>query len=176
MPAALRPARNARRSTKAASGVVRLAGISHALRRMTCTANSSRSRYGGDRECFSVSALFGVSEPDVTPSRREGGIFGSDLLDLAEFEIDRGGAAEDRHCDLDARAGLVDFLDDAVERSEGSVGHPHVFADLEPDRRLRPLDPVGNLALDPIGLMVGDRHRLLVGAEKAGHFGGVLDE
>src|SRR6202022_4885845 len=33
----------------------------------------------------------------------------SDLLDLTEFQLDRRGAAEDRHRDLHARARLVDF-------------------------------------------------------------------
>src|SRR5579871_1223694 len=116
--------------------------------------------------------------PSVSRSRplRRDGRERSDLLDLAEFEIDRRRPAEDRHRDLDPRTGLVDFLDHAVEGSERSVGDAHVFPDLEPDRRLGPLNPVGDLSLDSIGLDIGDRHRLLVRAEEAGHLRRVLDQ
>ena len=71
---------------------------------------------------------------------------------------------------------LVDLLDHAVERGERPVGDPHVLADLEADRRLRTLDALGDLALDPLGLVVGDRHRLVVGAEEAGDLRRVLDQ
>src|SRR5690349_1269037 len=36
------------------------------------------------------------------------------LLHLRKFQLDRRGAAEDRHRDLDPRAALVDLLDGAV--------------------------------------------------------------
>jgi hypothetical protein len=36
--------------------------------------------------------------------------------------------------------------------------------------------PVGDLTFDPVGLEIRDRHRLLVGAEKTGHLGRVLDQ
>src|SRR6202140_1370504 len=65
----------------------------------------------------------------------------SDLLDLTEFQFDRRGASEDRHRDLHARARLVDFLDHAGERCERAVGHAHILADLERNRRLRAFHP-----------------------------------
>jgi hypothetical protein len=88
----------------------------------------------------------------------------------------RGCPAEDRHRDLDPRFLLVDLLDDAVERGERSVGDAHLLADLEGDRRLRPLDPLLDLAHDPRRLVLADRRRAAAAAEKAGDLGGVLDE
>src|SRR5688572_8797648 len=84
----------------------------------------------------------------------------SGLLDLPVFELDRRGAAEDRHRHLEAGAVLVDLLDDAGEGGEGAVGDAHLLADLEMDRRLRPVDALGDLALDALGLGIRDRHRL----------------
>src|SRR5712671_1823385 len=100
----------------------------------------------------------------------------SDLLDLGIFELDRGRPAEDRYRDLDPRLLLVDLLDDAVERGERSVGDAHLLADLENDRRLRPFDPLLDLAHDPRRLVLADRRRPAPPAEKAGDLGGVLDE
>jgi hypothetical protein len=40
-----------------------------------------------------------------------------------------------------SRAFLVDLLDRAVEGRERTVKDPHLLADLEGDRRLRPLSP-----------------------------------
>src|SRR5689334_11661563 len=57
----------------------------------------------------------------------------SDLLDLSVFEFDRRGAAEDGDRHLEAGPGVVDFLDDAVERGERTVGNADLFADLEAD-------------------------------------------
>src|SRR5271156_7119130 len=91
------------------------------------------------------------------------------LFALPEFEVDRRGAAKDGHSDFDTRSGFVDFLDHAIEGGERPVRHPHVFADLEPDRSFRPLDAVGHLSLDPISLDIRDRHWFLVGAEEARH-------
>src|SRR3954447_24261221 len=71
-----------------------------------------------------------------------------DFLDLTEFQFDRRRAAEDRHCDLHARARLVDFLDDAGERCERTIGHTHVLADFEGDRRFRPLHALLHLVQD----------------------------
>src|SRR5579872_7146509 len=107
---------------------------------------------------------------------RRAGRRDSHLLDLPELQIHRRRAAENRDGDFDARARLVDFLDHAAERGERPVGDPHLLADVEADRGFRPLDAFGDLALDSLGLDVGDRHRLLVGAEKAGDFRRVLDQ
>src|SRR6185437_5648509 len=64
----------------------------------------------------------------------------SHLLDLRVLQFDRRCPAEDRHRDLDPRLLLVDLLDDAVERRERPVAHPHLLADLVDDRGFRPLD------------------------------------
>src|SRR3954465_13139425 len=90
----------------------------------------------------------------------------SELLDLSEFELDRRGAAEDRHRDLHARAALVDLFHRAVERREWAIRHAPLLADLEGDRGLRPLDAFLHLTEDALGLGLRDRERLLVGAEK----------
>src|ERR1700730_1347623 len=51
------------------------------------------------------------------------------LLDLAEFQLDWSGAAEDRHRHLEARTGLVDLFHRAVEGCEGAVGDGQLRAD-----------------------------------------------
>ena len=63
-----------------------------------------------------------------------------------------------------------------LKEAKRPVRHPHVFANLESDRRFRPLDAVGHLALDPVGFDIGNRHRFLVRAQEAGHLGRVLDQ
>src|SRR3546814_6391150 len=105
-----------------------------------------------------------VCSSDLGPGRRNP----LQLLDLRVLQLDRRRAPEDRHRDLEARALLVDLLDQAVERGEGAVGHPHLLADLEHDRRLRPLDALLHLLQDALGLLGRDRRRLAV-AEEAGH-------
>src|SRR3712207_5961792 len=99
-----------------------------------------------------------------------------DLLDLAVFELDRGGAPEDRDRHLEPRTLLVDLLDRAVEAGERAVGHPDGLADLVGDRRLRPLDALLHLLDDARGLGLADRHRPVAGTEKAGDLRRVLDQ
>src|SRR5690606_6755545 len=79
----------------------------------------------------------------VRPSR-------SGLLNLTEFEIDGHGAPENRNLDFQPRALLVHFLDETVERSERSIRNAHLLADLEGDRRLRPLDTLLHLHQDAL--------------------------
>src|SRR5215212_8616157 len=98
------------------------------------------------------------------------------LLDLRKFQFDRRRAAEDRNRDLDARAAFVDLLDGAVERGERTIRNANLLADLERDRRLRPVDALLHLMQDAIGFGVRDRHRLLVGAKEARDLRRVLDE
>src|ERR1700680_2902504 len=100
----------------------------------------------------------------------------SHLLDLGIFELDRGRPAKDRHRDLDPRLLLVDLLDDAVERGERPVGDADLFADLESNRGLWPLDPLLDLAHDARRLGLADRRGPAAAPEKAGDLGGVLDE
>src|SRR5690606_7701142 len=111
------------------------------------------------------------------PARAER--YGSALFDLSEFEIHRHRAPEDRNFDLEAGPLLVHFLDEAVKRGERPVRHAHLLADLEGDRRLRPLDPLLHLMEDTLSLLVGDVHRLgrmLILAEKPGDPRRVLDQ
>src|SRR5262249_17892521 len=84
--------------------------------------------------------------------------------------------AENAHRDLDPRASIINLLNRSVERGERSVGDAHLLADLERHRRFRPLDALLHLMQDSLCLGVGDRERLVVGAEKAGHLRGVLDQ
>src|SRR3546814_3471390 len=55
-------------------------------------------------------------------------------LDLAVFQLHRGGATEDRHRHLEAGALFVDFLHHARERRERAIGHTHLLAHFEGDR------------------------------------------
>src|SRR5713101_4087619 len=70
------------------------------------------------------------------------------LLDLAELQFDRRGAAEDRHRDLEAGPRLIDLLHDAIEGRERAIRHPDLLAHLEGNRRLRPLDALLDLVQD----------------------------
>src|SRR5215468_4667617 len=98
------------------------------------------------------------------------------LFDLRIFQFDRGRAPENRHGDFDPRLFLVDLLDEAVERGERAVTDANLFADLEGDRRLWPLDPFLDLTHDTHCLAIADRGRSPAAAEKPGDLGGVLDE
>ena len=100
----------------------------------------------------------------------------SDLLDLAVFQLHRGRTAEDRDADLHAAAFLVHFLHRAVEAGERPVGHAHLLADFEQDRRARPLHPFGGLLHDPLGLGIGDRRGARLAAQEAGHLRRVLHQ
>src|SRR5690606_17739294 len=84
----------------------------------------------------------------------------SDLFDLTEFEINRNSTAKDRHLDLKARTLLVDFLNEATERRERTVGNTNRLADLESDRRLRTLDALLHLVQDLQRFLLRNRNRL----------------
>src|SRR5262249_20569190 len=86
--------------------------------------------------------------PTYSPRPYERRVTRSKFFDLTEFQFDRGRAAEDRHRDLHARTVFVHFLDHAVERRERAVGHTHLLADLERDRRLRTIDAFLHLLKD----------------------------
>src|SRR5262245_39587583 len=100
----------------------------------------------------------------------------SSRLNLPEFEPARRGTAEDPHPARRARARVVDLLHGAIEGRERAIGDAHLLAHLEGDRWLRPLDALLHLMQDALRLRVRDRERLVVGAEEAGHLGGVLDQ
>ena len=57
-------------------------------------------------------------------------------LDLLEIELDRGGAAEDRHRHLDLRLVEIELPDRAVEARERAVEHLDRIADLVIDLHL----------------------------------------
>src|SRR5690606_17964123 len=95
-----------------------------------------------------VRGLTGGWQPPPSPTqfyvpRRER--YGSDLFDLTVFELHRSGTPENRNFHLEARALLVDFLDDARKARERPVRHPDVLADLEADGRLGPVDALLHL-------------------------------
>src|SRR5690606_22398279 len=100
----------------------------------------------------------------------------SDLFDLTVFQFDRPRPPEDRHLDLEARALLVDLLDDARPARDRPVRHPDVLADLEADRGLGPIDAFLHLLQDRHGLALRSRLRLVVRAKEARDLRGVLDE
>src|SRR3954454_22844223 len=91
----------------------------------------------------------------------------SDLLDLAVFQLNRGGAAEDGDADLHPATLLVDFLDRAHEAGEGAIGHPHLLAHLEHHGGLaRLVHAFLDLVDDADGLGLGDRAGLVLVAEE----------
>src|SRR6478752_3516883 len=98
--------------------------------------------------------------PDTAHHRNRRRALRSALFDLTEFEIDRHSAPEDRNFHLEARALLVHFLDETVERRERTIGNTNRFADLESDRRLGTLDALLDLIQNTLGFSLGDRHRL----------------
>src|SRR5882724_4805210 len=120
---------------------------------------------------FSGAAVGGWQPPHLPRS-----IGPLDLLHLPEFQFDRRWPAENAHRDLDARARVVDLLDGAVEGRERAVRDPDLLADLEGDRRLRPIDALLDLMQDALGLGIRERERLVIGAQEAGHLRGVLDQ
>jgi hypothetical protein len=69
--------------------------------------------------------------PALSPKGARKGL--ADLFDLAVFELDRGGAAEDRDGDLQALALFVHILDRPVEGGERAVGDLDGLADVEAD-------------------------------------------
>src|SRR5690606_24011269 len=104
---------------------------------------------------------------------------GRDLGDLAVFQIDRRGAAEDRDGDLEAAGILVDGVDGAFEGRERAIGHFHLFAQLELHLRTRTLHGAGfDAAEDLVDFLLRHRQRLLamLGSEEARHLGRVLVE
>ena len=58
----------------------------------------------------------------------------------------------------------------------GAVGDAHLLADLERDRRLGMIHPFLHLLQDRHRLALGDRHRLVAGAEETRDLRRVLDE
>src|SRR5690349_10361540 len=88
------------------------------------------------------------------------------LFDLAVFQLDRGGAAEDGDGDPQAGAFLVDLFHRAVEAGERAVGDADGLADLELDGRLRTLDALFDGPDDPGDFLLGHRHRLGAGTQE----------
>src|SRR5690606_15868832 len=99
------------------------------------------------------------------------------LLDLAELQLYRGRAAEDQDRNLDPTLLVVDLFDDAVEIGERTIDDAYHFARLEERLRLRLVAAIGNTTKDGLGLLLGDRRRLVGGtADEAHDARGVLDQ
>src|SRR4029079_12934784 len=95
-------------------------------------------------------------------------IFSSDLLNLREVELDRRLPAEDRDHDLQGVAVEVDLVHRPREVVEGAVGDPHLLRLLEHVLGLRLLFGGDHLLEDLVDLELGERSRLLAGADEAG--------
>src|SRR3954463_11085743 len=98
----------------------------------------------------------------------------SNLLHLVVADLDRGLAAEDGYQDLQLRRVLVDLRDLAREVGERTRDHLDRFADRE-------LGPARNLLRDlavqqAVHLGLGQRDRLVGGADEPGHAGRALDD
>src|SRR3954452_17756355 len=99
---------------------------------------------------------------------------GLDLLDLVEADLDRRLSAEDRHQHLQLRGVLVDLRDLAREVRQRAGDDLDRLADRE--LRLR-RDLRGDLAVQQaVDLGLGERHRLVRGADESGDAGRALDE
>src|SRR5436309_1542070 len=93
----------------------------------------------------------------------------SELLHLREIQLDRRLPAEDRHHDLERVAIEVDLVHHAGEVVEGAVGDAHRLRLLEHVLRLRLLLGRDHLLEDVVDLVLGERRRLLAGADEARH-------
>src|SRR5436190_18377462 len=80
------------------------------------------------------------------------------LLDLQEVQLDRRGAAEDRHHHLDGGAVVVDLVHHSLEVRERPVDDAHRVAALELELRLRLLGRHRHLVDDPVDLLLRQRH------------------
>src|SRR3981081_3548114 len=97
-----------------------------------------------------------------------------DLLDLEEVELDRSLPAEHVDEDLELAALGVDVVHLAVAVGERPVDDADGLADLEVDPDLGRL--LLHLLLDRLDLFVLERHRLVGGADEAGHARRVADD
>src|ERR1700730_386280 len=100
----------------------------------------------------------------------------SDFFNLSIFQFHRRRAAEDGNRDLDPGAVLVDIFDNAIKGSEGAVRDPNRLADFKRNRRLGPVDTLGDLTLDALRLAIGNRHWLFIGAQKSGNLRRILNQ
>src|ERR671911_1982985 len=97
-----------------------------------------------------------------------------DLLHLVVVDLDRCLAAEDRDQDLELGGVLVDLGDLAGEVGERAGDHLDRLADRELGAGAGAL---GGLAVkQPVHLDLGERNRLVAGADEAGDTRSVLDQ
>src|SRR5436309_1156058 len=97
-----------------------------------------------------------------------------ELLHLREIQLDRRLPAEDRHHHLERVAVEVDVVHHAGEVVERTVGDAHRLRLLEHVLRLRLLLRRHHLLEDVVDLGLGERGRLLAGADEAGDLRRVL--
>src|SRR5688572_18089010 len=101
----------------------------------------------------------------------------SGLLDLTEFELDRGRASENKNRHAQAALVVIDFLDRAVEVVERAIADADQLARLEQHLGPRLVHAVLDPAQDDVRLGILDRQRPLArAADEAHHLGGLLDQ
>src|ERR687897_2541445 len=99
-----------------------------------------------------------------------------DLLHLVEAELDRDLALEDVDEHLEFLLVGVDVDDVAVEVGQRPRGYLHRLTQLEVRERARALGGPDGGVEDAIDLRLGERHRLVGGADKTRDAGRVLDD
>src|SRR5690606_11033861 len=115
------------------------------------------------------------------PATRGCGVHGtvcqSDLLDLAELELHRSGAPENKNRDLDPALLVVDLFDHAVEIRERTVDDTNGLARLEQRLGLGFVTAVRNTAQNGFRLAICDRGGLVRGAtDETHHTRRILDQ
>ncbi|CAI8727148.1 Secreted protein [Pseudomonas donghuensis] len=100
-----------------------------------------------------------------------------DLLDLAELELYRGRATENKHGHLDPALLVVNFFNGTVEISKRTVDNADHFARLEQRLRLRLVAAIGNATQNGLSFFVGDWRRLVCSTTDEAHDArGILDQ
>src|ERR1700682_3170370 len=119
--------------------------------------------------------LFGASEtvPSVAAAPRE--TLDLDFIDLREFDLDRGGAAEDADHDLEGLAVFIDVVDGTGEVGEGAFVDAALLALFKFDLHGRLVGRGLGAEEDGADFLLGERDRIVAGTEKAGDARGVLD-
>src|SRR5262249_5851837 len=100
----------------------------------------------------------------------------SDLLHLANLELNRRRPSKDRDGNLQSGSSIVDLFDSGVKRREWTIRHANLLAHFKEDQRLRPLNALLDLMQEVCRLRSRNWYWLFVRPEKTGHLRRVLDE